>query len=119
MSMTEAVNQVQQIAQNKMVKKEVPEPSVDMVNKFESMMNLGTAQIDQAARVGSVGSDEDLIKKMAPKDKSELDKAGQQLSPLSYLEGQRLIMKGMVEVDLFAKIAGSLSQSINKLASMQ
>ena len=119
MPMAEAVNQVQQIASQKMVKKEVADPAMDMINKFQSMMNVGNNQIQQAADVGAVGSDEELIKKMAPKDKSALDKAGQQISPLSYLEGQRLIMKGMVEVDLFAKIAGSLSQSINKLASMQ
>ena len=116
---TEIVNQVQQIASQKMVKGQVPDPAMDMINKFQSMMNVGNSQIQQAANVGAVGSDEALIKKMAPKDKSALDKAGQELSPLSYLEGQRLIMKGMVEVDLFAKIAGSLSQSINKLASMQ
>ena len=119
MSMTEAVNQVQQVASQKMVKQQVPDPAMDMIQKFQSMMNVGSHQMQQAAAVGAVGSDEALIKKMAPKDKTAFEKAGQELSPLSYLEGQRLIMKGMVEVDLFAKIAGSLSQSINKLASMQ
>lgn len=40
-------------------------------------------------------------------------------SPQQAIENQKLITRALVEVDLAAKTAGSFSQSINKLVTMQ
>ena len=41
------------------------------------------------------------------------------ISPEQAIESQKLVTRSLIEVDLAAKTAGSLSQSINKLVTMQ
>lgn len=114
------IHQVDKAAPQTGIKKESGgELTPELVNKFNDLLKVGNGDLTQAVSNAALGSDEDMIKKMAPTDPAMKDKIGNNLSPLSLLEGQRSIAKAVVEVDLFAKIAGSLSQSINKLASMQ
>ncbi|HGJ5876266.1 MAG TPA: type III secretion system inner rod subunit SctI [Arsenophonus sp.] len=50
---------------------------------------------------------------------SSVDATAQALSPTQAVQGQAMVVKAVLEVDMVAKTAGSLAQSINKLVTMQ
>ncbi|MCL1076961.1 EscI/YscI/HrpB family type III secretion system inner rod protein [Parashewanella spongiae] len=113
------IHHVEKVAPQAPTKKESNDVSTELVDKFKNLLSIGNKDLTQATSSAALGSDSDLIKKMAPTDPAMAEKMGQNMSPLAILESQKSISKAVVEVDLVAKIAGSLSQSINKLASMQ
>ncbi len=113
------INHVEKIAPQAPIKKESHDVSAELVDKFKGLLNIGNKDLTQATSSATLGSDSAVIKKMASADPAMADKMGKNMSPLALLESQKSISKAVVEVDLVAKIAGSLSQSINKLASMQ
>ncbi|RLV59783.1 EscI/YscI/HrpB family type III secretion system inner rod protein [Parashewanella curva] len=115
----ETIRQLAEINRNKQLTKDEPEANQQLAAKFQELLNLGAGDLDKAAKLEATGNDNELIKKLGNPDFNNNNKLGHSMSPLAALEGQRHITKAVIEVDLFAKIAGSLSQSINKLASMQ
>ncbi|WP_133407977.1 type III secretion system inner rod subunit SctI [Parashewanella tropica] len=115
----ETIRQLAEINKNKQLTKDEPKANHQLAAKFQELLNMGSGDLKQAAQLEANGNDNELINKLGNPDPLQANKLGHSMSPLAALEGQRHITKAVIEVDLFAKIAGSLSQSINKLASMQ
>ncbi|MGB0893412.1 MAG: type III secretion system inner rod subunit SctI [Parashewanella sp.] len=114
------LNQIQKLSSEKLKPvKEEPTAQQDLVNKFQELMNVGKDELDKANDSVVHGTDEKLIKQLLPTDPSKTDAMGNSMSPLAVVEAQKHITNAALQVDLMAKVAGSLSQSINKLASMQ
>uniref|UniRef100_A0A3B0MB54 EscI/YscI/HrpB family type III secretion system inner rod protein n=1 Tax=Arsenophonus endosymbiont of Trialeurodes vaporariorum TaxID=235567 RepID=A0A3B0MB54_9GAMM len=82
---------------------EAVNPDSQLVEKFNQLMQHGQGQ---TAALGSVLPS--IVEPMA-----------QALSPTQAVQGQAMIVKVVFEVDMAAKTAGSLAQSINKLVAMQ
>ncbi len=83
---------------------EAVNPDKEMVDKFSQLMQKGTQD---------TGKLNDIVGPM-PDVSSQLS-----ISPGQAIQSQALVTRSLVEVDLAAKTAGSLSQSINKLVTMQ
>ena len=79
-------------------------PDKGLVDKFSQLMQQGTQETSKLSEL--VGS-------------SQITGASVGISPEQVIESQKLVTRALVEVDLAAKTAGSLSQSINKLVTMQ
>ncbi|WP_290605391.1 type III secretion system inner rod subunit SctI [Arsenophonus sp. ENCA] len=82
---------------------ETVNPDSQLVEKFNQLMQHSQGQ---TAALGSV----------LP---STVEPMAQALSPTQAVQGQAMIVKAVLEVDMAAKTAGSLAQSINKLVAMQ
>ncbi|HGJ5897374.1 type III secretion system inner rod subunit SctI [Arsenophonus apicola] len=82
---------------------EAVNPDRQLVVKFNQLMQHGQGQ---TAALGTV----------LP---STVEPTAQALSPTQAVQGQAMIVKAVLEVDMAAKTAGSLAQSINKLVTMQ
>ncbi|NOH71592.1 EscI/YscI/HrpB family type III secretion system inner rod protein [Vibrio pectenicida] len=79
-------------------------PDKGLVDKFSQLMQQGTQETSKLSEL--VGS-------------SQMTGSSVGISPEQVIESQKLVTRALVEVDLAAKTAGSLSQSINKLVTMQ
>ncbi|NRF16126.1 type III secretion system inner rod subunit SctI [Vibrio coralliilyticus] len=79
---------------------ETVNPDKAMVDKFSQLMQQGT---QETAKLN------DIVGPMPPMG----------ISPDQAIQSQTMVTRALVEVDLAAKTAGSLSQSINKLVTMQ
>ncbi|NUW67426.1 type III secretion system inner rod subunit SctI [Vibrio coralliilyticus] len=80
---------------------ETVNPDKAMVDKFSQLMQQETAKLN------------DIIGPM-PNSNAPMG-----ISPDQAIQSQTMVTRALVEVDLAAKTAGSLSQSINKLVTMQ
>ena len=78
-------------------------PEQALADKFSAMMKQGPAETNQVEDLASV------VNANAPT----------YITPEMALEAQSMVAQTVVEVDLAAKTAGSLSQSINKLVNLQ
>lgn len=83
---------------------ETVNPDKAMVDKFSQLMQQGT---QETAKLN------DIIGSM-PNSNAPMG-----ISPDQAIQSQTMVTRALVEVDLAAKTAGSLSQSINKLVTMQ
>ncbi|MDN3610019.1 type III secretion system inner rod subunit SctI [Vibrio ostreicida] len=79
-------------------------PDESMVDKFSQLMQQ--SQKDTAS----------LNEAVAPVSGANVPLG---IDPAQAIQSQAMVTRALVEVDLAAKTAGSLSQSINKLVSMQ
>lgn len=82
---------------------EAVNPDSQLVEKFNQLMQHGQGQ---TVALGSV----------LP---STVEPMAQALSSTQAVQGQAMIVKAVLEVDMAAKMAGSIAQSINKLVAMQ
>ena len=82
-------------------------PDKGLVDKFSQLMQQGTQETSKLSEL--VGSSQI----------TGATGASVGISPEQVIESQKLVTRALVEVDLAAKTAGSLSQSINKLVTMQ
>ncbi|MCL1123675.1 type III secretion system inner rod subunit SctI [Shewanella surugensis] len=83
---------------------------VKLQDQFSQLMNVGNADLEGAVRATEnkpVSNGVDVVQATL-----------EMITPEAMHEGQRLIAKAMIEVDLVAKVAGSVSQGINKLVTM-
>ncbi len=85
-------------------KTESVNPDEMLVDKFSQLMKQGVNETSKLSELVDV----------QPNSDSSVG-----ISPEQAIESQKLITQSLVEVDLAAKTAGSLSQSINKLVTMQ
>ena len=85
-------------------KTETVNPDEMLVDKFSQLMKQGVNETSKVSELVDV----------QPNSDSSVG-----ISPEQAIESQKLITRSLVEVDLAAKTAGSLSQSINKLVTMQ
>jgi len=124
----ETVSQLAKAAAEQATKPEAVEIESGLADKFSQFMQLGTPAINQATNlVTQAGEHEPLIKATNMVHESgatELLTASTSgvshaPSPEAMLGTQMLMSKAIVQVDLAAKTAGALSQSINKLVNMQ
>ncbi|AIU66835.1 ATP-dependent helicase HrpB [Vibrio coralliilyticus] len=83
---------------------ETVNPDKAMVDKFSQLMQQGT---QETAKLNDI---------VGPMPNSN---APMGISPDQAIQSQTMVTRALVEVDLAAKTAGSLSQSINKLVTMQ
>ncbi|MBU2898913.1 type III secretion system inner rod subunit SctI [Vibrio hepatarius] len=79
-------------------------PDKGLVDKFSQLMQQGVQETSSLS--GLVG--------LSPINGSSVGISAEQA-----IESQKVVTRALVEVDLVAKTAGSLSQSINKLVTMQ
>ncbi|NRD74517.1 type III secretion system inner rod subunit SctI [Shewanella sp. VB17] len=123
------VSQLAEVAAKQATKPEAVDKDAGLADKFSQFMQLGTPAITQATNlVTQAGGDRPLANMASQSGAIEPTVAENILgtsgvsyapSPEAMLGGQMLMAKAVIEVDLAAKTAGSLSQSINKLVNMQ
>lgn len=83
---------------------------VKLQDQFSQLMNVGNGDLQGAVNATETQPVNDDI--------GVVQSALEMITPEAMHEGQRLIAKAMIEVDLVAKVAGSVSQGINKLVTM-
>ncbi|AQS36183.1 type III secretion system major needle protein, YscF/MxiH/PrgI family [Shewanella psychrophila] len=122
----QSVSQLAKAAAEQASKPDAVETDAGLADKFSQLMQLGTPAISQAAnQVTQVGTSEPLMKAANMMHQTGKPQPltgaieGINPSPEAMLASQMLMGKAIVEVDLAAKTAGALSQSINKLVNMQ
>ncbi|QDO84238.1 EscI/YscI/HrpB family type III secretion system inner rod protein [Shewanella psychropiezotolerans] len=127
----QSVSQLAKAAAEQASKPDAVETDAGLVDKFSQLMQLGTPAISQAANlVTQVGTSDPLMKAANMMHQTGTSQPltgatdmgaaqGINPSPEAMLASQMLMGKAIVEVDLAAKTAGALSQSINKLVNMQ
>jgi type III secretion system YscI/HrpB-like protein len=106
-----SINQLASVAQQAtQTTASATDPS--LASQFSQLMQLGGPEISQAANLATPPADS-LVGTVTSAG------VGHSPSPEAMLAGQLLMGKAIVEVDLAAKTAGALSQSVNKLVNMQ
>ncbi|MCL9783825.1 type III secretion system inner rod subunit SctI [Vibrio sp. S4M6] len=108
---------IQKVAQSTgNVSQESLEPSPHQVDVFKQMMNPPT---EPSAEQSMLSGIQETGKSISAALKSINLESAHQLTPEKLLSTQINVIQSVVEVELVAKTAGSASQSINKLTSMQ
>ncbi|GLT18660.1 hypothetical protein GCM10007938_24410 [Vibrio zhanjiangensis] len=99
------ISAIAKAASNTLAKQaESVNPDEVLVDKFSQLMKQGVTETSK-------------MSELVDSPTSAISSGG--ISPEQVIESQKLITRAVVEVDLAAKTAGSLSQSINKLVTMQ
>lgn len=111
------IHSLSQLAKVTQQASKTTEPDPNLASQFSQLMQLGGSDISQAVNIATQpqasGSLQGVIQS------AESHGVGHSPSPEAMLGGQLLMGKAIVEVDLAAKTAGAISQSINKLVNMQ
>ncbi|CAM3320091.1 type III secretion system inner rod subunit SctI [Shewanella violacea] len=130
----QSVSELAKVAADKVSQLDAKDTDSSLVEKFSKLMELGTPAIKLATDMVTLpGMDNPLMKAtkafssksasdtvtVSPVDMTNVEGVSYSPSPEAMLGGQMLMGKAVIEVDLVAKTAGSLSQSINKLVNMQ
>ncbi|WP_298775610.1 type III secretion system inner rod subunit SctI [uncultured Shewanella sp.] len=106
----EAVSRATQLATKQLYEPAEQAVDVKLQDQFSQLMNVGNNDLEGAMKATEI---------QAPKEDFDVvSKTLEMITPEALHEGQKLIAKAMIEVDLVAKVAGSVSQGINKLVTM-
>ncbi|WP_035466896.1 type III secretion system inner rod subunit SctI [Burkholderia sp. WSM2232] len=90
-------------------------PAQDDIEAFQRAVDRSTGNPDEAVIEALGAAERHAIQPM-----KDIDAAGVQLlDPAQMLSVQKGLAKMSVDIDLAAKAAGSISQGINKLVTMQ
>lgn len=92
------------------------EPSTEEVKSFEQLLGADPASFPENDIVKGLQEQQQIFDARVTQANDVMSGT---LTPQQLVQSQHHLMNAMVGVDLAAKIAGSASQSVNKLVTMQ